>query len=124
MAKGLRQHQEHLAAVNLLGKDLARRAGRACELCEEREGCRPYELEPGAEPTLDGLVLLCPPCRELADRPGSRPSGELRHLEQIVWSTVRPVRSVAVRLLEAVGEPWADDAIANAALMAESDETD
>ena len=34
MAKGLDKHRERLEALALFGKDLTRRAGSKCELCE------------------------------------------------------------------------------------------
>mgnify|MGYP005661587691 CR=1 FL=1 len=117
MAKGRDKHHARLNEINLLGKDLARRAGRACELCEARDDCRPHDLEPDADPTLDTLVLCCAPCRTLVARPKARPAEQLRFLENRVWTDVAPVRRLVVEVLEQVDEPWAAEAIANAAMM-------
>ena len=65
MAKGRDKHQAYLNALNLLGKDLARRAKSKCELLEISDELRPYDLSAGEEePSLDHVVLICAKARE------------------------------------------------------------
>ncbi len=48
MAKGLDKHRERLEAVALFGKDLTRRSGSKCELCETSNvKLQIYEVPPG-----------------------------------------------------------------------------
>ena len=117
MAKGKEKHQRRLDAINLLGKDLARRAGRSCELCDEREGCRPYDLEPDKAPELEHLILLCGSCRELMDRPGQKPADHMRFLANHCWSDRVPVQAAVQRLLEPLQTDWATEALDNLAMM-------
>ena len=117
MAKGKEKHQRRLDAINLLGKDLARRAGRSCELCDEREGCRPYDLEPDKAPELEHLILLCGSCRELMDRPGQKPADHMRFLANHCWSDLVPAQAAVQRLLEPLQTDWATEALDNLAMM-------
>ena len=117
MAKGLQKHQERLGAINLLGKDLARRAGRACELCQEHNDCRPYDLDPDRPPRLDRLILLCAPCRRLLDRPGQTPADHMRFVANHCWSDLKPVQTAVERLLKPIDEDWAQEALDNLAMM-------
>ena len=105
-SKGKEKHQARQAAVSLLGKDLARRAGRKCELCEGQDDLRPYDSQPDAEPTLDTLALLCARCRGLADGGMGEPD-TLRFLESSVWSEVSAVSSVSRGILRRLDADWA-----------------
>lgn len=109
MASGKQKHQDRLDAIALQGKDLARRARRTCELCEDRGELRPYDLDPEAEPSLDTLVLLCVRCREVADGRVDDPR-TLRFMETAIWSEVEPVAGLARRLIQRVDADWARQA--------------
>ena len=105
-SKGKAKHEARQAAVSLLGKDLARRAGRKCELCGAQDGLRAYDHAPDKEPTLDSLALLCARCRALVDgEVGS--ADELRFLENAVWSDIPAVTGVSRALLRRVDADWA-----------------
>jgi protein PhnA len=113
MARGRDRHDERVAALAALGKDLSRRAGSACELCGAASGCQPIEVEPPPEdgPELDAALLACPRCREalVARRLPGEPA-DYRFLEGVAWSEVLPVQVAAVRLLRRVaadGAAWA-----------------
>ena len=106
VAKGYDKHQERLAAINLCGKDLARRAKRKCELCEANDDPRPYDTDADAEPSLDTLVLLCQRCRSVAD--GAKADArELRFLETAVWHELSHVGELARKMLARVDADWA-----------------
>ena len=110
MARGLDKHKAHLDAVAAFGKDLARRAGRKCELCEESDDLRPYETEPDEDPALDTLVLLCSRCREVLGGRKDDPR-TLRFLEGAVWSEVAIVATTARTMLVQVDADWARDTL-------------
>ena len=108
MAKGREKIEARRSAIGLLGKSLARRAQRKCELCEASDGLHPYDLNPSAEPELESLLLLCARCTELVG--GATPDPRtLRFLEGAVWSEVEPIARVAKECLSRVDAPWARD---------------
>ena len=106
MARGLEKHQERLQQVSLLGKDLARRAGRRCEWCEESNDLRPYDTAPDQEPELNTLALMCERCREVANGREDDPR-TLRFLEGAVWNEVPAVSNTAKQALQKIDAEWA-----------------
>jgi len=110
MGRGYEKHQERLDAINLLGKDLARRAGRKCEWCEEGGALRPLDLAPDDEPSLDTLILLCERCRAVQGGRDDDPR-TLRFFEGAVWSEVEPVATSARLALTRVDAGWARDTL-------------
>lgn len=105
MAKGKEKHQARLAAIALLGKDLARRAKRSCELCEGKGDIRPYDTDPENEPTMDTIALLCERCRAVADGRDDPPE-TLRFLEGAIWSPFGGVAVTARAVLKRVDADW------------------
>jgi len=101
--------------LSYLGKDLARRSGRKCELCEEGgQRLDPHEVAPlPEEPRLGQAVLLCARCADAVYNDKKRKLGDLntwRFLDGVVWSDIAPVQVTAVRLLRLVkdaGAEWA-----------------
>ena len=117
VAKGQAKHQTYVDALNLLGKDLARRAKSKCELSGESGRLEIYDLEgPDKEPAMEHVVLVS---EEVAGYLGGRPvtGGAVRYLENIVWSTEPAIRRAAVLILERIDESWALEAIDNAKTM-------
>jgi protein PhnA len=110
MARGYDKHRARLDEIALLGKDLARRAKRKCELCEAGDDLRPHDTAPDSEPGLDALVLLCERCRAVADGRRDDPR-TLRFLEGAVWSEVPVVAQLARALLAEVDAGWARDTL-------------
>ena len=113
MARGLDQHKARLDALNALGRTLVRRSGARCELCEDSGvSLRPAEITPvPAEPEIEEALFLCDPCRTAVDG-GRLDGGRWRCLESVVWSDVRPVQVIAVRLVRRLadeGQAWAVD---------------
>ena len=115
MARGRDRHQAHQQALASLGRVLSRRAGSACELCGHGEGLRPVEVEGGEEePDPEWAILACERCRDALGPKGRWAEGELRFLENAVWSDVVPAQIAAVRLTRRVaeaGEGWARDTL-------------
>ena len=120
MAKGRDKHQNYLAALNLLGKALARRSGRKCELSQQSGVLVIHDLESSkVEPDMNHVVLVTESVKQSLDG-APFDASELRFLENAVWSTLSPVRRAAVSLLERIEAPWAQAAIENAQMMDES----
>ena len=120
MARGLEQHQARSQAVSLLGKDLARRARRRCELCDGREGpLRPWEVPPvPEEPALEHALLLCERCTAGAAGEPVDPTA-CRFLETAVWSELPAAQVTAVRMLRRLAEEgaaWAGQTLESAYL--------
>ena len=110
VAKGKEKHQARLQAIQLLGKDLARRARRKCELCETAGELRTHDLAPDDEPALGSVVLLCERCRELAAGQ-AQDARTLRFLEGAVWNEEPAVAGLARTLLGDVDADWARDTL-------------
>ena len=117
MSKGRQKHQLYLDRLNLLGKDLARRAKSKCELSEESGSLVTYDLEGSdSTPSLDHVLLVSPTVERFLDG-GSFEPENLHYLETVVWSTEPAIRRAAIKLLERIEAPWAQDAIDNARSM-------
>ena len=110
MAKGEKNHQDHLAAVQLLGKSISKRAAFRCEWCEGSEGLRLWEYQPDQEPSPENLALLCESCRDLVGAKQVDPR-RLRSLRNALWSEVPAVSEGAATLLSRCKESWAREAI-------------
>ena len=110
MAKSLERHRAHVAEINRLGKDLARRASRRCEWCEGRDELRTFDAVPDGEPTLETLALLCERCREVARGRKDDPR-TLRFLEGAIWSEVPAIRDPAIAVVKALECAWAREAL-------------
>ncbi|MGC4017342.1 MAG: hypothetical protein QM755_22930 [Luteolibacter sp.] len=115
MAKGHEIHQARVAALQALGKDLARRAKSKCELTgASGVPLRAYEVPPvEAEPSLEHTLLVSEPCFEALDRPKSLSGQEWRCLAETVWSELPAAQVVAWRMLKALAarEDWAREVL-------------
>lgn len=112
MAKGLDQHRARLDALSLLGKDLTRRAGSKCELCDASGvKLQIHEVAPvPAEPDIEHCIFICGTCKEQIDTPKRREPDHWRCLNTSVWSEVPAVQVQAVRMLRALDQhDWAKD---------------
>ncbi len=118
MARGLDKHKEYVDALNLLGKQLARRAKSKCELSGEPGTLQAFDLigEP-TEPDLEHVLLVSPVVREHLEGKNLEQRDPLRYLDEAVWSTEGAVRAAAVRILEQIDAPWAREAIESALSM-------
>ena len=116
MARGKDLHDAHAQAVARLGKDLSRRAGHRCELCNGDADLRVVEVPPtGEEPDVDAAMLACARCRDLTDsKKLPRDTGDLRFLEGSAWADPVPVKVSAIRLLRRLsddGVAWARECL-------------
>lgn len=115
MAKGHEIHQARVAALQALGKDLARRAKSKCELTgASGVPLRAYEIPPvAAEPSLDHTLLVSESCLGALERPKSLAGQEWRCLAETVWSELPAAQVVAWRMLKVLAsrEDWARDVL-------------
>jgi hypothetical protein len=116
MARSLDRHQARVAEIGRLGKNLARRATRRCEWCEDRDELRTFDAAPNSEPTLETLALLCARCREVAGGRSDDPR-TLRFLEGAVWSEVPAVRDPAIAVVKTLDCAWAREALETLGLI-------
>ena len=115
MAKGLLKHQERQSALNLLGKDLARRARSKCEICEASSvPLTIYEVAPvPSEPEYDSCLMLCETCKTQLENPKRLEPNHWRCLTKSIWSEVPAVQVVSLRQLRRLSEKqdWAQEAL-------------
>ncbi len=110
MAKGYDKHQARKEELAWLGKDLARRARRKCEWCEENDDLRPWDSAADQEPSLDTVVLFCARCRAVADGRRDDPR-TLRFLEGAVWHEHPVLSETAKAVLARLDADWARDTL-------------
>lgn len=115
MGKGYELHQARKNALQLLGKDLARRAKSKCELTGAAGvSLRPYEVPLVAnEPDLERTLLISEACHEVLERPEKLTGRTWQCLAEVVWSEMPAVQVVAWRMLNELAkrEDWAREAI-------------
>ena len=115
MGKGYETHQARVAALQALGKDLARRAKSKCELTGAAGvPLRPYEVPPvAAEPDLERTLLLCEACHEVLEQPKRLAGRAWQGLAEVVWSEMPAVQVVAWRMLRCLAkrEDWAREVV-------------
>ena len=110
MAKGHQANQDRLNEISLLGKQLAKRAGFACEWCEGKDDLRPWDYAAKTEVDEANLALLCSRCRFLADG-GKGDEQELYSLRNALWSDVPAIAGGAAAVLARHRVSWAREAI-------------
>ena len=115
VASGYEKNKARLIAVQLLGKELSRRAKSACELCESTGiSLGPREVLPlPEEPSAGTSILICESCQQERQLKNLNPE-RWRCLTTVMWSEVAPVQVAAVRILRRLahqGVRWADDAL-------------
>lgn len=113
MSKGHSKHHERHYGLSLFGKDLVRRCGSKCELCEAH-GVKlgVYEVPPiGTEPDFDHCIMICATCQGQIDKPRTIDANYWRFLATAMWSTVTPVKIMSVTMLRhlAAEHDWASD---------------
>lgn len=112
MATRLEKHHGRQNAVSLLGKELTRRAGSKCELCQASGvKLQPYEVEPIPEvPTADHCVFLCQECILQLNQPKAVVPNHWRCLSTAMWSEIPAVQLTSVLMLRRL-QPldWANE---------------
>lgn len=125
MSKGHAKHHERHHGLSQFGKDLVRRCGSKCELCESA-GVKlaVFEVPPiDAEPNYDHCIMVCETCQGQIDRPKSIEPDYWHFLANTMWSPVQPAKIMAVVMLHHLSakHPWASDLLEQVYLEPEED---
>ncbi|MEH6823473.1 MAG: phnA protein [Motiliproteus sp.] len=125
MAKGLHDHQLRSQGLSKFGKDLTRRSGACCELCET-SGVKLiiHEVPPvPAEPDYEHCTFLCERCIEQLEYPKRRDPNYWYFLSNKVWHEVPAVQVLAVWMCRqlAADVPWASELLEQLYLPPEID---
>lgn len=129
MAKGYDQHRQRVEALNLFGKDLARRAKSKCELTgESNTPLVIYEVPPvPKEPEFERCLMISEQAAAQLDNPKTLVADDWRYLRELIWSDQELVQLMAYRILKHISkkEDWAKDILEEAylddALIAEAE---
>lgn len=115
MGKGYEIHQARVAALQALGKDLARRAKSKCELTGvSGVPLKAYEVSPVSDsPELERTLLISEECHRMLEHPERLAGREWQGLAEMVWSESPAVQVVSWRMLSQLAkrEDWARDVI-------------
>lgn len=100
--------------LSRFAKDLVRRSGAKCELCEATNvKLSIFEVPPvETEPYIDDCIFICDSCKEQLENPKRVDSNHWRCLNNTLWSDVPVVQVVALRMLNKLakdGEFWAEE---------------
>jgi len=95
----------------MFGKDLTRRSGACCELCEASGvSLAVYEVPPvPVDPDIAHCVFLCATCRDQIEHPKKRDLDHWRCLGKAIWSQEPAVQALAVRMLRDLNSEWSDE---------------
>jgi hypothetical protein len=110
MTKGYQANQDRQQELALQGKQLAKRAGFACEWCGSKDDLRTWDAEPKQPVVAENLALLCGRCRFLAEG-GKGGEHELHDLRNALWSDIPAVAGGAAAVLARHRVSWAREAI-------------
>jgi len=105
-----RYHERH-HGLSMFGKDLVRRCGAHCELCDSQGvSLKVFEVPPmGAEADFGHCVMICESCKRQILHPKKRDPHHWRCLSAAVWSPIPAARVLAIAMLDTfIGrEDWA-----------------
>ncbi len=126
MAKGYDQYKNRQSAISAFGKDLTRRSGSKCELCDTAgKSLEIFEVPPvPEEPDYDKCIFICELCSEQLANPKSFDYDHWRSLNQKVWSEIPAIQVMAVRILRSISESqdWAQNILEEVYLDPEIEE--
>ena len=114
MAKGYEVNKKRQEELNLLGRELARRAGSKCELCTAAgTKLNVFEIPPvSGEPDSAKCVFVCDICFSGLFEP-VKLNDHWRCLNESIWSEVKPVKILSMIILKKISSKnsWAGDII-------------
>lgn len=120
MSKGRDKHQERHHGLSLYGKDLVRRCGAHCELCNSSGvPLSIFEVPPvAADPSFEHCLMICETCQTQIERPKRIDPNHWRCLGTTMWSEVTAAKVTAIVLLNWLSktEPWAQELLEQAYL--------
>lgn len=102
MAKGFEKNKERKQKLSIFGKNLTKRSGSKCELCESsNKKLIIYELSPiPEEPEFERCVFICEDCLEQVKNPDDY--NYLRCLTNSVWSEIPVVSALSIIILRKI----------------------
>ncbi len=113
MAKGYDVNKKRQEQLDSLGRELTRRAGSKCELCDASGvSLSVMEIPPADEDVnSESCIFICEECRDQIVNPKRFTGERWRCLGDKVWSETAVVKIMAVRILNKVAadERWAAD---------------
>ncbi len=111
MTRAHERHYERHHGLSMFGKDLVRRCGAHCELCDAQGvSLKVFQVSPvGTEADFEHCLMICDRCLQQILHPKKRDSHHWRCLSRVVWSPVPAARILAIAMLETfIGrEDWA-----------------
>jgi len=102
MSKGLDKHKQRSDSLSYFGKDLVRRSGSHCELCDA-SGTKLfiYEVPPvPKDPEFEQCIFICETCQEQIEKPKTVVSDHWRCLNTSAWSQEPAVQVMSVLMLD------------------------
>jgi len=125
MSKGHAKHQERHHGLSLFGKDLVRRCGSKCELCDS-SGVKlgVFEVPPIAtEPDFNHCIMICETCQIQIEKPKSIDASYWHFLASSMWSTTPAVKVLSVAMLKHLSDKndWAVQLLDQVYMDAEED---
>ncbi len=112
MARGHTRHSgAHQHSISHFGKDLVRRCGAHCELCDAQGvKLRIFEVPPVPDDALlDHCIMICSTCYEQIEKPKRVDPRHWHCLFTAIWSRVPAVKVTAIAMLQRLAprQPWA-----------------
>lgn len=101
MSKGLDKHKHRSESLSYFGKDLVRRSGSHCELCNA-SGTKLsiYEVPPvPKEPDYEHCIFICESCREQIEKPKTVKPDHWRCLNTSAWSNIPAVQVMSILMI-------------------------
>jgi protein PhnA len=91
-------------------KELEKRSGSKCELCESANDLKIYEIAPALKGGVDDCIFICKSCDEQIQNPDRIDPNHWRCLNNSMWSEVPAVQAMAWRMLYHLrSEGWPQD---------------
>lgn len=116
MARGHERHHGH-AGLSIYGKELVRRCGAHCELCDAQgTKLKIFEVPPiESEPDVNHCIMICETCLDQIEHPKHMDRHHWRCLNNSMWSSVPAVKVTAVAMLKRLSrsESWATELLEN-----------
>lgn len=102
MSKGLEKHKHRSESLSYFGKDLVRRSGSHCELCDA-SGTKltVFEVPPvPKEAELSHCIFICDTCRGQIEKPKTLNADHWRCLNTSAWSPEPAIQVMSVLLID------------------------
>lgn len=91
-------------------RDLQKRSGNTCELCQSAEDCFAYAIPHSPVKDISAYLWLCATCQSRLDKPDTADANHWRLLNESIWSEVPGVKVISWRMLHRLNQlDWARD---------------